>query len=203
MIAEDVVEEHNGLYEGKWHIVSPEGFDLPEGLEYLKNSNKRILDGVLWAYVPVIRISGLCLDDAFKNLEKLVKRYEYEKGVPDISSDLEIVNCSRGEHRLNPDFGDVMAFGVNDLKVHGCHLMLRDLGDVLNALRSDFIYDVIEFSGNTFDASNKDWEELNNIVKTSYNISSICNLILKNNNFDIDAKSRLRKMFRYVGKLVL
>ena len=36
MIAEDIVEEHNGVYDGKWHIVSPEGFDLPEGLEYLK-----------------------------------------------------------------------------------------------------------------------------------------------------------------------
>lgn len=38
MIAEDVIEEHNGVYDGKWHIVSVEGSDLPEGLEYLKNS---------------------------------------------------------------------------------------------------------------------------------------------------------------------
>ena len=30
MIDEDVVEEHNGVYGGKWHIVSHEGFDLPE-----------------------------------------------------------------------------------------------------------------------------------------------------------------------------
>ena len=203
MIAEDVIEEHNGVYNGKWHIVSPEGFYLPEGMEYLKNANKSILDGVLWEYIPVIRISGQHLDESFQNLEKLVKRYEYIKGVPDISSDLEIVNCSRGEGRLNPDFGDVMTFGVNDLKVHGCRLMLRDLGDVINALRSDFIYEVIEFSGNTFIASKKDWEELDNIVKASYNIPSICNLILKNNDFDIGAKSRLKKIFQYVDKLVL
>ena len=32
MIAEDV--EYNGVYNGKWHIISPQGFDLPEGLEY-------------------------------------------------------------------------------------------------------------------------------------------------------------------------
>ena len=32
IVTEDVVEEHNGVYGGKWHIVSPEGFDLPEGL---------------------------------------------------------------------------------------------------------------------------------------------------------------------------
>ena len=44
MIAEDVVEEHNGVYGGKWHIVSLEGFELPEGLEYLKNSWEGSLD---------------------------------------------------------------------------------------------------------------------------------------------------------------
>lgn len=38
MVVEDVVEEYNGVYSGKWHIISPEGFDLPEGLKYLKNS---------------------------------------------------------------------------------------------------------------------------------------------------------------------
>ena len=73
MMTEDVVEEHNGVYGGKWHIVSLEGFDLPEGLEYLKKADKSILGGVLWAYVPIIRISNLLLDEAFKNLEKLVK----------------------------------------------------------------------------------------------------------------------------------
>ena len=203
MSADDAIEERNGVYGGKWHIISPEGFDIPEGLEYLKNADKKILGGVLWNYVPIIQIKDLVLDEAFNNLEKLVKRYEYVKGVPDISSDLEIVNCSRGTSRLNPDFGDIMAFGLTGLKVHGCHLMLKDLSDVMNALRNDFIYDVIEFSGNTFDASNKDWEELNNVVKNSYNISSICNLILKNNNFDINAKSRLERMFKYVDKLVL
>ena len=36
MIVEDIIEERNGVYDSKWHIVSSEGFDLPEGLEYLK-----------------------------------------------------------------------------------------------------------------------------------------------------------------------
>ena len=36
MVVEDVVEEYNGVYCGKWHIISPEGFDLPEGLKYLR-----------------------------------------------------------------------------------------------------------------------------------------------------------------------
>ena len=29
MVTEDVVEEHNDVYGGKWHIISPKGFDLP------------------------------------------------------------------------------------------------------------------------------------------------------------------------------
>ena len=37
VFSENVVDEYNGIYCGKWHIVSPEGY-LPEGLEYLKNS---------------------------------------------------------------------------------------------------------------------------------------------------------------------
>ena len=43
MVTEDVIEEHNGVCGGKWHIVCPEGFDLPEGLEYLKNKADRFL----------------------------------------------------------------------------------------------------------------------------------------------------------------
>ena len=43
IIEEDIVEEHNGVYGSKWHIVSTEGFDLPEGLEYLKNKADRFL----------------------------------------------------------------------------------------------------------------------------------------------------------------
>jgi hypothetical protein len=38
MSSEDDVEEYNGVYGDKWHIVSQKGFDLPEGLEYLRKS---------------------------------------------------------------------------------------------------------------------------------------------------------------------
>ena len=30
LIAEDIIEENNGVYGCKWLIVSPEGFDLPK-----------------------------------------------------------------------------------------------------------------------------------------------------------------------------
>ena len=55
MIAAEVLEEYNGVYSGKWHIVSPEGFDLPERLEYLKNS---------W--------EGSIEDETFKNKRKFL-----------------------------------------------------------------------------------------------------------------------------------
>lgn len=38
MVEDDVVKYHNGVYSDKWHLISPEGFDLPEGQDYLKNS---------------------------------------------------------------------------------------------------------------------------------------------------------------------
>ena len=82
---DDVVEEHNGVYGGKWHIVSTEGFDLPEGHSYLKNSRegnwesfaygrpKRILK-----YYANIKVNNIPLGDALKgwllffaNLERM------------------------------------------------------------------------------------------------------------------------------------
>ena len=44
MLLDDVIEEHNGIYGGEWHIISPEGLDLPEGLEYLKNTWEGSID---------------------------------------------------------------------------------------------------------------------------------------------------------------
>jgi len=55
MSSEDDVEEYNGVYGDKWHIVSPEGFDLPEGLEYLRNS-----------------LEGSIEEETFKNKERIL-----------------------------------------------------------------------------------------------------------------------------------
>ena len=55
MIEEDIVEEHNGVYDGNWHIVTPEGFDLPEELEYLKGG---------YVEQPFIKISKMSLNSA-------------------------------------------------------------------------------------------------------------------------------------------
>lgn len=69
MVMEDVVEEHNGVYGGKWHIVSPEGFDLPEGLEYLKNSWEGNEDYGDYKYLPKLEVKGLPLDVAIEKLK--------------------------------------------------------------------------------------------------------------------------------------
>ena len=64
MVDEDIVKEHNGVYDDKWHIVSPEGFDLPEGLTYLKGGWRRDKKGTTCIYVPVLRISYMPLQFA-------------------------------------------------------------------------------------------------------------------------------------------
>ena len=94
MIQEDIFEEHNSIYGVKWHIVSIEGFDLPEGLEYLKNSwevsvESRVLHGVkrIQKYKASMLISYVRLDETLKKVIYLLgKLFAYD-------IDFEIINC--------------------------------------------------------------------------------------------------------------
>ena len=72
MIAEDVVEEHNGVYNGKWHIVSPQGFDLPEGLEYLKDAQNDEI---------TVRGSGMGLDEFVLGVRNVMNKSNVEVNV--------------------------------------------------------------------------------------------------------------------------
>jgi len=72
MIAEDVVEEHNGVYNGKWHIVSPQGFDLPEGLEYLKDAQNDEI---------TVRGSGMGLDKFVHEVRNVMNKSNVEVNV--------------------------------------------------------------------------------------------------------------------------
>ena len=145
------------------------------------------------------------LDDILNEFIILIKNFENIEGVPDISSDLEIINCSykKCDYNQKNNFGVFMTFGVNDLKVNKCSLGLKDFGKVIESLREDLIYNKIVFSENIFKKSEKDWKELENIVNNSRNISSICNLILNNNNFNMNEKTKLKKIFKNVDNLVL
>ena len=204
-ISEEILIEHNGVYDDKWHIISPEGFHLPEGLEYLKNSSQKTLNGIVFKYIPIIRITNMYLDDILNEFIILIKNFENIEGVPDISSDLEIINCSykKCDYNQKNNFGVFMTFGVNDLKMNKCSLGLKDFGKVIESLREDLIYNKIVLSENIFKKSEKDWKELENIVNNSRNISSICNLILNNNNFNMNEKTKLKKIFKNVDNLVL
>ena len=81
MVAEDVVEEHNGVYDDKWHIASPEGFDLPEGLEYLKNSWEGSWDDHctgrkerIHKYDASIKVRNVPLGDTFKKVHYVLRK---------------------------------------------------------------------------------------------------------------------------------
>ena len=132
MTAEDIIEEHNGIYDGKWHIISPEGFDLPEGMEYLKNSWEGDINycnrfgiGRIHRYTASIKVSGLFLVDAFKeSLRALVKYSAHD-------TNLEIENCVCNSVRTKSDYlGRIMRY-VGDFSVHGCQLAFEDLISVM------------------------------------------------------------------------
>ena len=80
MISEDVAEEHNGVYSGKWHIISPEGFNLPEGLDYLKNSWEKELQ----KYKANILVKNIPLNITFEEIYSLLWRTCIEKVVLEI-----------------------------------------------------------------------------------------------------------------------
>lgn len=132
MIAEDVIEEHNGVYDGKWHIVSPEGFYLPEGLEYLKNSWEGSWDNYcmgrmerIHKYDASIKISNVPLGDAFKEvLHVLRKLRAYD-------TDLEIENCTGITTELQQNNLNCIMYYVKNLSIHNCLLTFDELAIIM------------------------------------------------------------------------
>ena len=120
MLTEDVVEEYNGVYGGKWHIVSPEGFNLPEGLEYLKNSWEGSIEEEtfnnkerIFRYNAKIKISYVDLKLALKKVSSLlVQIYAYD-------TDVEIKDCPREQVPLKISMLRIFPF-VREFKITGC-----------------------------------------------------------------------------------
>ncbi len=182
MIAEDIVEEHNGVYDGKWHIVSPEGFDLPEGLEYLKGG---------YVEQPLIKISKMSLSNALSTFCEWINRQKSEQYY---RGDLEIVNCRKREMILKPGFYDVMATGISRLSVHGCNITLKDVWDVLQV--SDGDIHVIDFSGNFFESNEENWSFLTKIKMSEGFWGRIYVLDLSNSNLDNYEKEAIKEAFK-------
>ena len=96
MNEKDIIEEHNGVYNGKWHIVSPEGFDLKEGLEYLKKSWEGSIEEEtfcnkerIFKYNAKIKISNVDLKLVLKKVSSLLVQV-YAYGI-----DVEFIDCPR------------------------------------------------------------------------------------------------------------
>ena len=189
MIAEDIVEEHNGVYDGKWHIVSPEGFDLPEGLEYLKGG---------YVEQPLIKISKMSLSNALSTFCEWINRQKSEQYY---RVDLEIVNCRKREMILKPGFYDVMATGISGLSVHGCNITLKDVWDVLQV--SDGDIHAIDFSGNFFESNEEYWSFLTKIKMSEGFWGSVYMLDLSNSNIDNNEKEAIKDAFKDKIHLIL
>ena len=147
MVTEDIIEEHNGVYCGKWHIVSLEGFALPEGVEYLKNSWEGSWDDHFMGrkerihkYIANITVRNVQLEVAFREIYRLLNKFTA------YGTNLEIRNCfgSLTTQRID----SVIPF-VGDFLINGCQLTFRDLGNIICATCSGkYKYDL---SGNRFE----------------------------------------------------
>ena len=132
IIAEDIIEEHNGVYGGKWYIVSPEGFNLPEGLEYLKNSWEGSWDDHcigrkerIHKYDASIKISNVPLGDAFKEVYHVLRKLRA------YGTDLEIGNCTDITNELQQNDLNCIMYYVKNLSVHNCLLTFDELALIM------------------------------------------------------------------------
>ncbi len=132
MIAEDVIEEHNFIYGGKWHIVSPEGFELPEGLEYLKNSWEGSWEyhcmgrkEGIHNYDASIKISNVTLRDAFEGLARALCEFRT------YGTNLEIKNCIGNSKGIDSACLSKITHFANDFFIQGCQLTFKELASIM------------------------------------------------------------------------
>ena len=204
MNIEDGIEEHNGVYDGKWHIISPEGFDLPEGLEYLKNSwegsvEERISFNrkEIFKYSAKIKICHIDLYTSLKKVSSLLKEaWIY-------CAEVEFKDCPRKCTPLQIPYLRMFPF-VSKLKISGCVLTYSDLQDIMHC--SIGTNRECYLSENTFEdggceESARCIEQQIDILKSiqeSYEV-----LDLRNCNFSETEKKMLKKKLKYMKKLLL
>lgn len=121
MITNDVIKDHNGVYGGKWNIVTNEGFDLPEGLEYLKNSWEKDIQ----VYKAHIMVKNIPLRITFEKIYSLLWRANIERVV------LEI--CKDKERDPLLKFKNAPFLFLDELVIHDCHITFEDIADVILA----------------------------------------------------------------------
>ena len=132
MIEEDVIEKHNGVYGGKSHIFFLKGFDLTEGLEYLKNSLEGSWDncrrakkeGIL-RYVASIKVSNVSLKNAFEWLACVLNKFKA------FVTDLEIENCIGNSKEVSIVCLDKITYFAKDFFIHCSQLIFRYLASIM------------------------------------------------------------------------
>ena len=204
MLLDDVIEEHNGIYGGEWHIISPEGLDLPEGLEYLKNTWEGSIDeefshrrNRIFKYNAKIKISHVDLYTSLKKVSSLLeKTWSFD-------TDLEFKDCPRKCTSLKIPYLQMFPF-VRKLKILGCILTYKDLQDIMHcsfgSKRECYL------SENTF----KDGECTESVSYIEQQISILKPiqetykvLDLRKCNFSEAEKKSLKKKLQYVKNLLL
>ena len=188
MVTEDIVEEYNCVYGGKWHIVSPEGFDLPEGLEYLakmcmKCANKD----------PSLKCSNMSFKDIAQGLKLLEEKHENFRLL-----DLEIAHCFR-QGDVCSCFESIMQLDMDNLSVHGCTLTFKDLRIIIENLRS---LDQLNLSENSFIFQEKDWLDVEK-VGMNLNRYNVSRLDITKSNFSEAEKIRLSTLIKMGIRLIL
>ena len=149
-VSGDVVEERNGVYGGKWHIVSTEGFDIPEGQDYLKNSWEGIWGNYeiygterIHKYVASVKVSNITLAESAEELYKVLSKFHaYE-------TNLEIENCTGDDRQSKHHYLEWLVYYAKNFSINGCQLKFKNLYCIICRMHdtSDGSYDL---SGNVF-----------------------------------------------------
>lgn len=171
MTVEDAVEEHNGVYSGKCHIVSQEGFELPEGLEYLKNSWEGSWDNYcmgrkerIHKYEAGIKISNVPLRNAFEGLVRVLCEFRA------YGTNLEIKNCIGNSKGIDNACLSKITHFANDFFIQGCQLTFKELASIMcgacimsTSLERSYSYNL---SGNIFiDRDPHQWERIKQFLE--------------------------------------
>ena len=203
MVEENVVKEYNGVYGGKWHIVSPEGFDLPEGLEYLKKAGGTVEERItfirkdIFKYSAKIKISHI---DLYTSLKKVSSSLE-DAWIYDAY--IEFKDCPRKCSSLKIPYLRMFPF-VSKLKLSGCILTYKDLKDFMH-------YSIgnnreLYLSENTFEDGGcaKSVSCIEQQIDILKSIQECYNVIdLRKCNFSDAEKEMLKKKLKYIKNLLL
>ena len=165
MIGEDAMEEHNGVYSGKWHIVSPKGFDLPEGLEYLRD---KASDSFCEARSDIetkamVVIHNFQTEYALKEILGILhKNCAYGISLTFKNCYSQAMECCFNFQRV-----DKLSFHVKEIIFDGANITFEELGILLKVTH------YVELCYTFFDVvfGKKDWKFLDE-VKKFYNSCS-------------------------------